>query len=184
MLRNHDRRDKALYVKRWVTKRYNDGLARANVKNNFISCNYRLHVTQVVQIKTREMRKDLERAGNILKKIKNPLTKHVPEHTENGENKDYFAEAYEAARDADHKMAGAEWNPEAGKWEGHDKEKLKAITGVVDGRKYYEENNPLPKNKTKRRIRINLPQISFERKPKPQYFKRRNMMAKNQITRK
>ena len=171
MLRNHDRRYKALYVKRWVTKRYNDGLARANIKNNFISCNYRLHVTQVVQIKTREMRKDLERAGNMLKKIKNPLAKHTPSHWRfDDEGKMLKEDVKEAKQQYRASEAGQDM-----KWYEYAKQDKK--TGSIS-KKSFLPNVPkinLPK--------INLPQISFGG-PKPKYFKRRNMMAKNQITRK
>ena len=174
MLRNHDRRYKALYVKRWITERYNDGLARANVKNNFISCNYRLHVTQVVQIKTREMRKDLERTGNMLNKIKNPLGKHIPGYTHKLQFDDKGKISKEDAKELKSQYRASESGQDM-KW--YEYAKLNRETGAIT------KGSFLPNVPKINLPKINLPQISFGG-PKPKYFKRRNMMAKNQIIRK
>tara|TARA_R100000734_G_C3309934_1_gene100671 strand:- start:144 stop:566 length:423 start_codon:yes stop_codon:yes gene_type:complete len=140
------------------------------------------------------MRKDLERTGNMLKKIKNPFL------LENGETN----EPTEAQRrkEAQDKALGDQTTDKKGLGRvvekiktrndlvsyGYEKDSGVTTTVVTRKKKIRKEQRKIDKaNKPKIKINlpeINLPQISFEKKPKPQYFKRKNMMAKNQITRK
>jgi hypothetical protein len=138
------------------------------------------------------MRKDLERTGNMLKKVKNPFL------LENNET----SEPTEAQRrkEAQDKALGDQTTEKKGLGRAIEKFKTRndlvsytykaddgGTTGVTTKKKKIrKEQRKIDKaNKPKINLpEINLPQISFERKPKPKYFKRRNMMAKNQISRK
>ncbi len=142
--------------------------------------------------KALEMRKDLERTDNMLKKIKNPFL------LEDGETN----EPTEAQRrkEAQDKALGDQTTDKKGLGRvvekiktrndlvsyGYKKDSGVTTTVVTRKKKIRKEQRKIDKaNKPKMNLpEINLPQISFEKKPKPKYFKRRNMMAKNQVIRK
>lgn len=113
------------------------------------------------------MRKDLERTGNMLKKIKNPLGKHIFGHHERNEKGKIVKEGVRAIKE--------QVRPDDKKW--HQYVKVNRETGSA------QVKSILPNVPKINLPKINMPQISFGG-PKPKYFKRRNMMAKNQIIRK
>ena len=139
------------------------------------------------------MRKDLERTSNMLKKVKNPFLLESDETIEPTEA--------QRRKEAQDKALGDQTTDKKGiaraieKFKtrndlvsyGYKKDDGSTTAVVTRKKKIRQEQRKIDKaNKPKIKINlpeINMPQISFERKPKPQYFKRRNMMAKNQITR-
>lgn len=126
------------------------------------------------------MRKDLERNSNMLKKIKNPLVKHEEGHEEGHEEnkKTKIPKEQVIKQKEDHKRAMAMGGRELGFLE---YVKVNKQTGSSQTKRIIPKINlpeiNLPSIKFPK---INMPQISLNKGPKPRYFRRKNMMAKNQ----